>query len=252
MLRIILVQPDISEVSEAASVTRAQVSAHPVVVEAVIVGAGAERDTTAARGRCREQFVAFGRVHRHRIVVNLHEAVKAIGQLRIRGQANIALARARSRVDRTRQVCIRMFSLANGDTAGQGSLVIANSVIGDFQVMCPAVSEDAATTLRTVTDGQAVNTRRVAHEVAGKAAVGAAASQQGRIVWERIRRERIRAETYALRQYGDARSFIGAHQSWLLQLLRQVAVQRGIPAHSGFQRQAINLRIDSSGVETAS
>ena len=58
-----------SKVTETAAVTRAQVSANPVVVEFVEVGAGAEADTTRARRRRREQLVASGRVERDVVVV---------------------------------------------------------------------------------------------------------------------------------------------------------------------------------------
>ena len=48
---------------------------------------------------------------------------------------------------------------------------------------------------------------------------------------------------HALRQNGNSGSFVGAHQRWLLQQFRQVAVDRGIPADDAFQRQPIHLRI---------
>ena len=51
-----------AEVTEAAAVARAQVAAHPVVVELVVVGAGAEADAARSGRRGREQFVADGGV----------------------------------------------------------------------------------------------------------------------------------------------------------------------------------------------
>ncbi len=53
-------------------------------------------------------------------------------------------------------------------------------------------------------------------------------------------------EVHALRQHRDCRAFERAHQGWLLQQLGQVAVQRGVPADDGFQRQAVDLRIVGS------
>ena len=49
-------------------------------------------------------------------------------------------------------------------------------------------------------------------------------------------------EVHALRQHRDAGSFVGAHQGGLLQQLGQVAVERGVPADRGLERQAIDLR----------
>ena len=64
------------------------------------------------------------------------------------------------------QVGIRVFALADRDAAGQRSLVVVNAVVGDLQVVGPAVHEDAAAALRAVGDGHAVDARRVALEVA--------------------------------------------------------------------------------------
>ncbi len=47
-----------SEVSDAAAVTAAHVSADPVVIEFVVVGTGAEGDTASPRRRGRKQFIA--------------------------------------------------------------------------------------------------------------------------------------------------------------------------------------------------
>src|SRR5712664_1993249 len=105
-----------------------------------------------------------------------------------------------------------MFALSDGDASGQGSLVIVDTVIRDLQVVCPAVCEDAATTLRPVRDGKAIDARRVAHEVAGETTIGVATPKKRRTVRERICHERIRRETYAFRQDRNGRTFVGAHQ----------------------------------------
>ena len=62
---------------------------------------------------------------------------------------------------------IRNLNLADGDAAGQSSRVAANAVVGDFQVVIPAMGEDAAAALAAVGEGDAVNTRRAAEEVVG-------------------------------------------------------------------------------------
>src|SRR6266550_4375005 len=49
--------------------------------------------------------------------------------------------------------------------------------------------------------------------------------------------------THALREHGNTGSLVRSQQGWFLQLFRQVAAQRGVPADGSFQRQAIHLRI---------
>ena len=71
------------DVSEAAAVAGAHVAADPVVVELIVVGAGAEADAARARRRGREQFVADGGVLRDRVVVHVHVQVEAVRQLRV-------------------------------------------------------------------------------------------------------------------------------------------------------------------------
>src|SRR5437870_701732 len=73
-----------------AAVTRAQVPANPVVVEFVVVGAGAEADTACPRRRGREQFVAGRRVRRDPVVVHVYVQVVTVRQLHIRYQAGLA------------------------------------------------------------------------------------------------------------------------------------------------------------------
>src|SRR5215470_3657852 len=51
--------PDIAQLCNATSIARAEVSANPVIVEAVVIRSGAERNTTCAGWRGREQFVTF-------------------------------------------------------------------------------------------------------------------------------------------------------------------------------------------------
>ncbi len=57
-------------VREAAAVARAQVAAHPVVVEVVVVGSRAERYAARRRGRAGEELVAVRGIGSHRVVVD--------------------------------------------------------------------------------------------------------------------------------------------------------------------------------------
>ena len=56
-------------------------------------------------------------------------------------------------------------------------------------------------------------------------------------------------EVQALRQHRDACSFQRSHQRGLLQQLSQVAVEVGIPADCGLQRQPVDLWVDGGGIE---
>src|SRR4051794_21949052 len=81
---------------------------------------------------------------------------------------------------RLRQEHIGMFTLADGDAAGHGALVVHDAVVGDLDIVAPGVNPDAAAALRAVLNGQAINAGRVAVEVTGERiavanAVGSAA-----------------------------------------------------------------------------
>ncbi len=67
-----------AHVTEAAAVAAAQVAAHPVVVELVVVGAGADADAARAGRRGREQFVAGRGVQRDVVVVDVDVQVLAV------------------------------------------------------------------------------------------------------------------------------------------------------------------------------
>ena len=54
--------PDESQVGNSSAIAGAQVAANPVVVELVVVSAGAEGDAARTRRSGREQFIALGRV----------------------------------------------------------------------------------------------------------------------------------------------------------------------------------------------
>src|SRR5579864_7297326 len=147
------------------------------------------------------------------------------------------------------------FTLAHVDAARERTRIVLDTVVGDLDVVTPPVYEDAATTLRAVGDGQAIDTRRVAPEVAGEAALSTpeiatraipvfiliAVGEQNRSIGEsgeQRRIERIRWEERALGQDRNGGSFECTHQARLLQQFGQVAIEAGLPAHSGLQWQA--------------
>src|SRR5271165_3991133 len=167
-----------SQVSDAAAVTAAQIAADPVVVELVVVGAGADAHAASPRRGAGEQLVAGGRVQRDIVVMNVDVQVLAVWQLRTEYRAELAGGR---RVGDELSRCTPdgeallghdgdrygELTLAKVDAARERSGIAVNPVVGDLQVMVPAVDEDAAATLRTLSDGQPIDARRVAHEVTG-------------------------------------------------------------------------------------
>jgi hypothetical protein len=56
------------------------------------------------------------------------------------------------------EVAVPEFALTDPDAAGERAAIVADTVVGDFKVMAPAVNENAAAALGTVGDQQAVNT----------------------------------------------------------------------------------------------
>src|SRR5262249_49174362 len=126
----------------------------------------------------------------------------------------------------------RELTLADVDAAGERADVAVNTVVGNLQVVVPAVDEDTASALRAVGDGKAVNARRVALEVARERVTTVMAVSRGeqrglrRIGVGRPDLARIRrVEIHALAENRDARALVGAHERRLLQKLSQVAVQ---------------------------
>src|SRR5690348_5559991 len=104
-------------------------------------------------------------------------------------------------------------------------------VIGNLQVVTPCVDEDAAAALGAVDHAEAVNARRIAEEVAGiRVVLVVARSHEAILGGQRNAAGRERGlcrsaaegvdsgsagDVDALAEYGDGRSFIGAHQAWL-------------------------------------
>ena len=72
---------DEPEMDETAAIAGAQVTANPVVVELVVVGADAHGHAARARRSRREQLIADRRVQRNRVVVQVDVQVEAVRQL---------------------------------------------------------------------------------------------------------------------------------------------------------------------------
>src|ERR1700687_817447 len=75
--------------------------------------------------------------------------------------------------------------LADIDAARECACVAVDTVIGNLQIVRPAVCEDTAAALRAVGDGDPVDSRWIAPEAAREGlAIGIAPSQRARAGWE--------------------------------------------------------------------
>ena len=245
-------------VRHSAGVAGTQVAAHPVVIDHVAVGAGAESDAAGRRWRARIQGVSDRRVAGDHVVVHFHVPVEAVPDLQVPpGPWRIPDARAAADWRVTDDERIRELAVADGDAAGQRAVVGADARVGDFQVVVPAVRADRAAALRAVDHGDAVDARRVAQEVAGavvasvrlRGAGGAVGRAGGEVLIPR--REAaggagtpevgaVGRNANAAGEHGDAGTLIGAHQRGLLQHLREVAVAGRVPADDRLERNAVD------------
>src|SRR5581483_8605408 len=157
---------DKSDVRETRTISGTQVSAYPVVVELVIIGTVAECHSTGASRRRGKQFVADRRIQRYRVVVDVDVQVVAVRQALASNRTALA-GPGRNDVGISYELQIHVFTLTDSDAARQSPGIVVNPVVGDLDIVSPAVDEDAATTLGTVADAQSVNTRRVAGKVRG-------------------------------------------------------------------------------------
>src|ERR1700730_1989518 len=144
--------------------------------------------------------------------------------------------------------------LADIDAARECACVAVDTVIGNLQIVRPAVCEDTAAALRAVGDGDPVDSRWIAPEVAWEGlAIVVASSQRARAGWEVSfrpgRSSAVLADTLvlALRQHRDSGTFIGTHQRGFLEQLREIAVQSGVPAYDAFERQRIHCTLHGGG-----
>src|SRR5262249_33250348 len=147
------------------------------------------------------------------------------------------------------QVSTRELALTNVDAARERTRIVLDAVVGDLDVVTPAMYEDGTTTLRAVGDRQTIDARRVAHEVAGERIPGVAAviarsrvegsvrvemsrnvleQRSGRGEATRLRTVRPGVgpvEVEALGQHRDASAFQSTHERGLLQQFGEVAVE---------------------------
>src|SRR5215470_9886905 len=105
--------------------------------------------------------------------MHVHVQVMAIRQLStVLARETPGLAGTRGRVGGAALGVGRgKFALTHVDAARECTGVVLNTVVGDLDVVSPAVHEDTAATLRAIGDGQAVDAGRVAPEVASEAAL---------------------------------------------------------------------------------
>src|SRR5207302_2321189 len=80
------------DMADAAAISTAQIAAYPVVVELVIVGAGADADAARTRRTGREQFIAGGRIPCDIVVMDIQIDVFAVWQNSVRYRAVLARA----------------------------------------------------------------------------------------------------------------------------------------------------------------
>ncbi len=221
-----------AEVRETATVATAEVAAHPVVVELVVVRTGAERHPARGGRRGRVDLVAVRRIVRDRVVVHVHIGVVHERQLRHAIHIDGAVGR---------------LHLPNGDATGERASVARHTGVGDLQVMVPAMHEDPAAALRAVGEGDAVDARRVAQEVARVvvAVVRAVRERRADAVRGAVRiglqAVGARHVAHALGKHGHGRALIRAHQRRLHQQLAQIAVEVRVPANGGLERNRVHL-----------
>ena len=223
-----------AKVRDTAAVAPADVAAHPVVVELVVVRSGAEGHPTRRGRRGRVDLVPVRRIAGDRVVVHVHIVVVQERQL------CHAICAADGAINR--------LHLPDGDAAGECARIAHYTVIGDLQVVVPAVHEDATAALRAVGERDAIDARRVAHEVAREVvAVSRAVCERVadavpgtlRIICQRPARH----FPHALGKHGNGRPFIGPHQRRLHQQFAKIAVERRVPADDGFQRDRVDLAL---------
>ena len=146
--------------------TGAQVAADPVVIELVVVVPVQKLTPPAPAGVAENNSSPVEELTVIVVVVNVHVHVEAVRQLRDRLRCWSGRSPERRSPRPRHQVGGREFTLAYVDAAGKRSSVAVDPVVGDLQVMTPAVDEDAAAALGAVGDAQAVDAGRDCTEVA--------------------------------------------------------------------------------------
>ncbi len=160
----------------------------------------------------------------------------------------------------------RRLSVPNDDTAAKGSPIAEDPVIGDFQVIAPAMDENTTAALGTVGEADAVDSRWVT-EIVGRVELGCGVAVPQPVVVTVVRRcasvgvevdaaalSRVRGAAVgsivvldAFRKSSNCRAFVGSHKRGFLQQLQNIPVEAGSPADNGFQGYRIHPALHCSG-----
>src|ERR1700682_4642114 len=130
----------------------------------------------------------------------------------------------------------RTLRLADRNAARQQAAIGHDPVVGDFSVMVPAVEPDTTATLRTVGEGDAIDARWIAEEIASVScgcAISSTVREQNGWRYSRIH--------HSLPKHGNSCAFIRSHECGFLQEFRDIGVKAGVPAENGFIRYRIYL-----------
>ncbi len=121
-----------ADMRNTAAIPRAIVTAHPVIGDLIIVATRVDTDTArCCTHACRQTDNRFNcAVHRHRIVVDIDIQV-------IRNERAIHI----------RYPCLTI--LSNTQTAIGRTSITIDTVIGNFQIVCPAVYINSTTAITT-------------------------------------------------------------------------------------------------------
>ncbi len=204
------------KVSHASAIAHAQVAAHPIVIEAIVIGAVTERHAARRRRCVGVQFVTVSGVAGDRIVVHVHVVIQHKWQF-------VAI-----RVDGR----WRSLRLTNDNAPTESSTIVEDPIVGYFRIVVPAVQEDPSASLRAIGEGNTVYARRVAEEVGlvePRRHVAVPASASSVVEWNAagiVQGVAVRSVVVlqALGENGDRRTFVGSHERRFLQQLGNVSV----------------------------
>src|SRR5207302_6803759 len=164
----------------AAAITLAVVAADEVVVERVVIGARANRDAASTT-----------------VFTDIGLNCSVIGDLVVVDADVVVISESEPRTDCGRQRLAFQIRLADADTAGEGSGISIDPVIGDGQVVSPTVDVDPATSV-AASDADSVDAGWRAEEITREPAVVP------------VIPKRLSVVTQSLRQNRNASAFLGA------------------------------------------
>ncbi len=145
---------------------------------------------------------------------------------------------------------VRHFHLANRDPPGERAGIAEDAVVGNLHVVVPAVQEDAATALGAVGEGNAIDARRVAEEVAGIvcAILCACRQRHADAICDAIGVGLSTDVLHAFPQNRNRRAFVGTHQRGLYQKLAQIAVERIVPTDGWLEWYRVDPPLHGQGI----